>query len=348
MTNMANAVWVYVEHKSGHPQESSIEVVCEGRRLADQMKAELTVLLFGRSVQDAAAFLGEYGADEVWRAESDDWTYDQPEAYAAVLSALVKEHDPAIFLFPATVSGEDLAFRVAARAKIGISSRCDKLQLGNDGVLLQNRLAYDNRVHLTESFAGGRTRMATVSPGAMKVKKLAQVAAPRVVSLEPVRYLRPEDQRVKVVGFIKADPATIDIRDAEIIVAGGKGVGGTEGFRAITDLAEAVGGAVAGSRMAVDVGAIGKDRQIGQSGKSVSPELLISCGISGANAHTIGMRDAKVVIAINKDKSAPLMKMADLGVVGDFHEIAPVLIERLKELVPQHVRVDEAAKETLL
>ncbi|MBE0599544.1 MAG: electron transfer flavoprotein subunit alpha/FixB family protein [Desulfuromonadales bacterium] len=219
---------------------------------------------------------------------------------------------------------------MAARLRIGFAAGCDRLQR-EGGSLLQTYLAYDNKVHLTVAY-GSRPQMATVRPEAMKVRQIQNARPPAVVRVDPAGYVAPADRRLRVVGVVKADPKTADITDAEIIVAGGRGIGETD-FPLLTELAELLGAAVAGSRMAVDAGWTGRERQIGQSGKTVSPDLLISCGISGASAHTIGMRDARTVIAINSDKSAPMVRMADLGVVGDFHAVAPALIERLRQFV---------------
>jgi electron transfer flavoprotein alpha subunit len=174
--------------------------------------------------------------------------------------------------------------------------------------------------------------MATVSPGAAKIKQTAVSEDFKVISLDLNDFISIEQEKIRVAGFIKADPKTIDISDAELIVSGGRGAGDKAGFELIEDLADALNAAVAGSRVAVDNQWIGKERQIGQSGKSVSPELMISCGVSGASAHTFGMRETKTLIAVNKDRAAPIMKMADLGVVGDLHEILPELTRRIREM----------------
>jgi electron transfer flavoprotein alpha subunit len=176
--------------------------------------------------------------------------------------------------------------------------------------------------------------MATIEPGIARRRKVpspGEKEPPEIVEVRPGDYAGHERERVKVIDLIKADPRTIDIADAERIVAGGKGACEEENFRWISKLAEAIGASVGGSRAAVDRGFIHRDRQIGQSGKTVSPKLLISCGISGANAHVVGMRESKTIIAINTDRHAPILKLADLAVVGDLCEILPALIDRLRK-----------------
>lgn len=330
---MSQEIWVYAEQKNGELLESSAEVISEGRRLADQSKAELGVLLLGRRLEGIASTLGRYGADTVYLAEDESWDLGQPEAFTDVLCGLITEHGSAMVLFAATRAGEDLAARVAARLRAGLGSGCDRLQLTPDGVLQLTYLCYQNKVHMTVAYPDSRPQMATIRPGAVKVKTAQNGPPPTLERVDPAAFAAARNDRSTVVRRIKADPKTIDITEAERVVAGGRGVGCGDGFELIAELAGVLGASVAGSRMAVDDGCIGRERQVGQSGKTVSPELMISCGISGASAHTIGLRESRTIIAINKDRNAPMVKIADLGVVGDFHEVAPVLIKQLKPIV---------------
>ena len=329
---MNEAVWIFAEQQEGELLDSSLELVCEGRRLADLAKGELGVVLFGRRIEDLAEILPPYGADSGFLLDHEFFENYHPDLFTGTLAGLVKAQNPGILLFSATTIGQDLAPRVAARLRTTLVPGCDKLEISDDGSLLQTRLAFQNKVHATITCPGARPQIATFSPGVAKIKKSAEPKETRIIPVEHTDYLQPDSRRIEITGFIKADPRTIDITDAEVIVSGGKGVKDKQSFQLIWDLAEALGASVAGSRMAVDNEWIDRERQIGQSGKTISPDLIISCGISGASAHTFGMRDTKTIIAINEDKAAPIMKMADLAVVGDLHEILPELIKQLNEI----------------
>ena len=328
---MNNHIWIFAEHKDGELIESSLELICEGRRLADHLKEKLCVIIFGHGTKALAESLSQYGMETICLVDDELCDKYRADIYAAVLAGFAKACGPDILLLSSTAVGQDLAPRVAAKLNTCLASNCDKLQISDEGLLLCIRLAYQNKVHITVVCRDAKPQMATVSPGIAKVKKTSTSPEFNILSIDPVEYMTPEMEKVKITGFIKADPKTIDISDAELIVSGGKGVKNEDGFALIHDLADVLGASVAGSRVAVDNQWIDRIRQIGQSGKTVSPDLMISCGISGASAHTFGMRDTKNLIAINEDKAAPIMKLADLGVVGDLHEILPELIDRLKK-----------------
>ena len=328
---MTDAIWIYAEQQEGEMLDSSLELICEGRRLADLAKRELGVALFGSQIEGLAGTLSPYGADSVFLVDHELFENYHPDLFTSALAGLVKAHDPGILLFSATTIGQDLAPRVAARLRTTLVPGCDKLDISGDGSMLQTRLAFQNKVHTTIASPGARPQIATFTPGVAKIKKSAASKETRVIPVAHADYLKPDSRKIEITGFIKADPRTVDITDAELIVSGGKGVKDKQSFQLIWDLADALGASVAGSRMAVDNEWIDRTRQIGQSGKTVSPDLIISCGISGATAHTFGMRDTKTIIAINEDKAAPIMKIADLAVVGDLHEILPELIKQLKE-----------------
>ncbi|MGB9499194.1 MAG: electron transfer flavoprotein subunit alpha/FixB family protein [Dissulfuribacterales bacterium] len=335
---MNKGVWVFAEQKGDELLEVSLELISEARKLADQLREELSTILFGNNVNGLAEILVQYGPENIFIADDVCLNRYAPDIYTSILAGLIKKYDPSVFLLGATTVGKDIAPRVAARVKTGLSTNCDKLQISEDGLLLQTRLCYLNKIHTTVVCPKSRPQMATVQPGVMKIKKVpltGESSSPKIVRLNINDYIPHVIETVKVVGFIKANPKTIDITDAELIVAGGKGVGNEENFRLIHELADLLKASVAGSRMAVDNGCISRERQIGQSGKTVSPELMISCGISGASAHTYGMKESKNIIVINNDKAAPILKMADLGVIGDLHEIIPVLNDRLKRVLPE-------------
>jgi len=329
---LSESVWIFTESKDSELLESSLELICEGRRLADLLEAELFVILFGYQVEALTETMSRYGAETVFLLDHEICEKFHPDLFADILSGLVMVHNPGILLLSATVAGQELAPRVAGKVRKILVPNCDKLEISDEGLLLQTRLTYQNKVHTTVVCPGERPQMVTLKPGIARIKESPVTKEMQIIRVAPTDYIQEESQRVKVIGFIKADPKTIDISDAELIVSGGKGAKDEKGFKLIGDLADVMGASLAGSRVAVDNQWIDRSRQIGQSGKTVSPDLMLSCGISGASAHTFGMRDTKTLVAINKDKAAPIMKLADLGVVGDIHVILPELIQRLKDI----------------
>lgn len=327
---MSEAIWVFAELDGQEIYEPSLEVICEAGRLADLGQRKLCVILFGHNIEPLAGSLSQYGADTVYFADHELLESYHPELFTDILTHLARFHTPGILLFASTVTSQDLAPRVAGRLRTTLVPNCDKLDISDDGRLLQTRLIHQNTVHSTMVCPKARIQMATYNPGIAKVRKSSSKKDTEVIRIDRAEYVESFSPQIEFCGFIKADPKTIDIVDAELIVSGGKGAEDGAGFELVRKLAEAMNASVAGSRVAVDNQWISKDRQIGQSGKTVSPEFMISCGVSGANAHIHGMRDTKTLIAINKDKAAPIMKLADLGVVGDMLEILPELIKRLQ------------------
>ncbi|MHB8782265.1 MAG: electron transfer flavoprotein subunit alpha/FixB family protein [Desulfobacteria bacterium] len=331
---MTGGIWVYAEEKDGELPESSLEVISEGRRLADQGKGErVSVVLLSGRAKDLVALPALYGTHRVLWAEEKRFARYMPEVLTGILAGIIGRYDPSIFLFSATDVGKDLAPRVAARVKACLFPNCDRLERSSDGLLVHTRLTHGRKVQMTAQCRNAGLQMATIEPGVARKRKVSSpggTESPEIVEVRTVEYGGNVRERAKVIGHIKADPRTVDIADAERIVAGGKGACEGESFRWISGLADAIGASVGGSRAAVDLGFIHRDRQIGQSGKTVSPRLLISCGISGAPAHVVGMRESGTIIAINSDRHAPMLKLADLAVVGDLREILPVLIERLR------------------
>jgi electron transfer flavoprotein alpha subunit len=325
----AKDVWICAEFKSGEPTEATLQLAGEGRRLADQLKASLGVVAMASGPVQRLDHFKDQGVDCVFKIEDDPYLIDSPEVAARVLAGLCREESPFLILFCTTPSGSDLAARVAAKLGAGMITGADRLWISEQGDLLATRLCCERKIHETLRCRPGSMHVVTVEPGPSKGGKNVS-RTPRVVSV-PVPQTAVSLRCVKITGVIKGDPRTIDISDAEIIVAGGKGVEGSETFSLLWTLADLLKAAVAGSRVAVDCGYIGRERQIGQSGKSVSPQLIISCGISGAQAHTVGMRDAKSIVCINTDPNAPMMKMAQLGVVGDLGEVIPRLIDLIRE-----------------
>jgi electron transfer flavoprotein alpha subunit len=325
----AKDVWICAEFKSGVPTESTLQLVCEGRRLADGLRASAGVVAMAPGQEQRLEYFNDLGVDYVFSIEDGGYLSRSPEIAAQVFSGLCRGRSPFLILFCMTPSGSDLAARVAAKLGAGMITGADRLWISEQGDLLATRLCCERKIHETLRCRPGATHVATVAPGPAKKGKDIS-GTPRVESV-PVPQDAAASRRVRITGVIKGDPRTIDISDAEVIVAGGKGVENPETFSLLQEMADLLKASVAGSRVAVDNGYIGRERQIGQSGKSVSPELIISCGISGAQAHTVGMRDAKSIVCINTDANAPMMKMAQLGVVGDAGEVIPRLIDLIRE-----------------
>ncbi len=330
---MDGGIWAFLEIDDGGLPESSLELVCEARRLAERRAGgRAGAVLLGPGAERLAAETARYGAVRAYCGEDDGFSAYRPEAFTAVLAGLARRDAPSAILFAASDVGRDLAPRVAARLGTGLLAGCDRLDIADDGVLTATRLCYGKKVHATVRCPGARPQLATVEPGIAKLRAAAGAAGPvEIVGLLPGDFDAGAGERVRVTGFIAADPKTVDLPDAELIVAGGSGAGGPDGFRLVEELADALGASVGGSRVAVDNGWIARERQIGQSGKTVSPRLLVSCGISGANAHVAGIRDAGTIVAINSDRNAPIHALADLAVVGDLRRILPALAARLRE-----------------
>lgn len=332
---MNGGVWVYAEEKGGELAGSSLEAISEGRRLADQGKGEeVTAVILGKCARGLADLPTLYGAHRVLWAEENRFSVYMPEVLTDILAGMIRRHDPSIFLFAATDVGKDLAPRVAARVKTRLFPDCDRLERSPEGHLVHTRLTHGRKVHVTALCRSSRPQMATIEPGIARMRKVNASngrESPEIIEVDTADYAPPAAERVRIIDLIKADPRTVDIADAEMIVAGGKGACEGDCFRQISDLADAIGASVGGSRAAVDAGIIQRDRQIGQSGKTVSPRLMISCGISGANAHVAGMRESGTIVAINTDRHAPILKLADLAVVGDLREILPAMIDRLRK-----------------
>jgi len=321
-------VWVFIELKEGEIRDVSLELLSEGRKIAGKPGEGVCAVVVGGKIQKQQTDrLAHYGADRIYLVENPlDYS---AELYTEILVSLIRDQKPRIVLCGATATGKDLAPRVAARLKAGLGSDCTSLDLTEEGVLLQTKPAYGGRLSVEFALPETSPQIVTVRPGVMEMEKpntslKAEImpVAPQIGSVEP---------RSRVVDFIRADPKTISLSEADIIVAGGGGAGDRENFRLIEELAEVLGGTVGASRVPVDEGWVPFDKQVGQTGKTVEPSLYIACGISGTIYHTMGMKDSKAIVAINKDRSAPIFKLADMGIVGDLMEIVPAIITLLRE-----------------
>lgn len=323
-------VWVFAEQREGELQKVSLELLGEGRKIADKLGVKLTALLLGHNIKDLANTLGEHGADEVIVCDNKLLEHYTTDGYTKVICELASERKPGILFIGATFIGRDLGPRVAARLSTGLTADCTQLDVEvSNGDLLATRPAFGGNLMATIACPDHRPQMATVRPGVFA--KIEEKNCEFVVEDLDVN-LTSEDIRTKVVEIVKEAKEIEDISEANFIVAGGRGLGSKENFDKLYELAEVVGGSVAASRGAIDKGWIERDYQVGQTGKTVRPNIYIACGISGAIQHAAGMQDSDMIIAINKDETAPIMKLADYAIVGDVNKVLPELIAQFKEI----------------
>jgi electron transfer flavoprotein alpha subunit len=321
-------VWVFAEQREGNLLNVAIELVGEGRKIADTLETELTAVLLGNKVDDLAEKLVKYGADKVLYADSELLEVYTTDGYTKVIYDMIDEIKPEIMLIGATNIGRDLGPRISARVHTGLTADCTRLDVDLENRrLMQTRPAFGGNLMATIICPDHRPQMSTVRPGVMEKAKYDENRTGEIIKFTP--NLNSEDIKAKVVEVVKGGKAEVQLEEAKVIVSGGRGLGNTEGFKLIEDLAKKLGGVVGASRATVDAGWIEHGHQVGQTGKTVRPTLYVACGISGAIQHLAGMQDSKVIVAINKDPNAPIFKVADYGIVGDVYEILPELIEAL-------------------
>lgn len=303
-------------------------LAAEASRLADQLSTEADAVVLGACDDGLVRTLGSRGASRVFLASVPAAPLPDADACVPLLVDLIREHQPGIVLWPATSLSRELAPRVAARLGTGLASACTDLDVGSDGLLRMSRAVYGGRASAIVLCPQARPQMATLDArySARRYSGPAREAQVTRVEASGAAIARSEVQ-----GIIQGDPLTMDLAEADVIVAGGRGVGGGEGFELLMELASLLGGAVAASRPAVDAGWVPYHRQVGQSGRTVAPSLYVACGISGAPHHAVGMREARTVLAINTDGHAPIFDLADLAVVADVREVLPPLLARLRE-----------------
>ncbi|ABK61892.1 MULTISPECIES: electron transfer flavoprotein subunit alpha/FixB family protein [Clostridium] len=324
-------VWVFAEQRDGELQKVALELLGKGREIADKLNVELTAVLLGNKIENVANELLAHGADKVLYAEDERLANYTTGAYTRVICDLVNEKKPEILFIGASFIGRDLGPRVAARLHTGLTADCTSLDTEEGtGHLLMTRPAFGGNLMATIMCTENRPQMSTVRPGVFD-KLAADESRVDAAKIEKVAVkLDAEDLKVTVKEVVKIAKEVADLGEAEVIVAGGRGVGSKENFAKLQELADVFGGVVAGSRAATDNGWIDHELQVGQTGKTVRPKIYIACGISGAIQHLAGMQDSDYIIAINKDADAAIMKVADLGLVGDLNKIIPELIAQIK------------------
>ena len=334
-------VFVFAQQVDNVISNIAYELIGKGKELAKDLGVEVTPVLVGSDVKGLADQLAEYGADKVIVVDDPELKEYRTEPYTHAIASVIKEFKPEIFLIGATAIGRDLGPRVCARIHTGLTADCTKLDIGDfpmnpvpgretkHNQLLMTRPAFGGNTIATIACPDFRPQMATVRPGVMQ--KAPKEAGKKAVVTEFNPGFTKNNKYVDILEVVKAVSNTVDIMDAKILVSGGRGVGSPENFKILDDLAEAIGGTVSCSRAVVDAGWKPKDLQVGQTGKTVRPNVYFAIGISGAIQHLAGMEESDIIVAINKDESAPIFDVADYGVVGDLNKIVPMLTEKIKE-----------------
>ena len=334
-------VFVFAQQVDNVISNIAYELIGKGKELAKDLGVEVTAVLVGSDVKGLADQLAEYGADKVIVVDDPELKEYRTEPYTHAIASVIKEFKPEIFLIGATAIGRDLGPRVCARIHTGLTADCTKLDIGDfpmnpvpgretkHNQLLMTRPAFGGNTIATIACPDFRPQMATVRPGVMQ--KAPKEAGKKAVVTEFNPGFTKNNKYVDILEVVKAVSNTVDIMDAKILVSGGRGVGSPENFKILDDLAEAIGGTVSCSRAVVDAGWKPKDLQVGQTGKTVRPNVYFAIGISGAIQHLAGMEESDIIIAINKDETAPIFDVADYGIVGDLNKILPALTEKIKE-----------------
>lgn len=326
-------VWVFAEQRDGELQKVALELLGKGREIADKLGVELTALLLGhKNIDEMTKKIGAYGADRVLVCDHELLTHYTTDGYTKVITEVANIEKPEIIFIGASFIGRDLGPRVAARLETGLTADCTGLDIDteNNNNLLMTRPAFGGNLMATIVCGDHRPQMSTVRPGVFE-KLPADTAREFKVERFEVK-LDSSDIRTEIVEVVKSMKEAVDITEANIIISGGRGVGCKENFEILKKAADALGGTVSGSRAAVDNGWIEKAVQVGQTGKTVRPNIYIACGISGAIQHLAGMQESDFIIAINKDADCPIMKVADVALVGDYSKILPEIVAQYNEM----------------
>lgn len=336
-------VFVFAEQVDNKISNIAFELLGKAKELAGKLDTQVTAVLVGYEVKALADQLAEYGADRVIVVDDPELKEYRTEPYAHALASAINEYKPDIMLVGATAIGRDLGPRVSARVKTGLTADCTVLEIGDFPInaipgkeneqkhnqLLMTRPAFGGNTIATIACPNNRPQMATVRAGVMQKIEPVKGAKAEVIEYNP--GFVPNDKYVEIMEIVKEVSDVVDIMDAKILVSGGRGVGSAENFKLLEDLAEVLGGTVSCSRAVVDNGWKPKELQVGQTGKTVRPQVYFAIGISGAIQHTAGMEESDLIIAINKDETAPIFDVADYGIVGDLNKIIPLLTAQIRE-----------------
>lgn len=327
-------VWVFIEQRDGKVANVSYEILSEGRKLANELGTYVGAVIMGHNIGDILKHVFAYGADRAYISDSEVLKNYRTDSYTNVIVEMINEYKPEILLFGATNNGRDFAARIAVRIKTGLTADCTGLKIDKEKRLLeQTRPAFGGNIMATILCPTRRPQMATVRPNVMKRSVPDYSKFGDIIMVQC--NTKEEDIRSKVINIIESTSKTVNLVDADIIISGGRGLGGPDGFKLIEEFALTLNGAMGASRATVDAGWIPHSYQVGQTGKTVAPKLYIACGISGAIQHLAGMQTSDTIIAINKDPEAPIFNIATYGIVGDLYEIIPVMVEEFKKVLQE-------------
>ncbi|MBM4333865.1 MAG: electron transfer flavoprotein subunit alpha/FixB family protein [Deltaproteobacteria bacterium] len=329
---MAKGIWVFAEVKEGNIRKITFELLSQGKKMAEKLGEELVAVLLGSGVEGLTGRLAEY-ADKVYWVDDPALAQYTTDPYATILTNILKEHQPSIFLCGATIIGKDFSPRIAARLQTGLATDCTGLAIGENGLLIAKRPVYAGKAYIEVACPVSRPQMASVRPNVLEMHPPDGLRKGETIKVEA--KVDPASLRTAVLEVIKAAGAKVDLTEAEIIVSGGRGMKGAENFKILEELADVIHATVGASRAAVDSGWREHGDQVGQTGKVVTPNLYIACGISGAIQHLAGMGSSKIIVAINKDADAPIFQKADYGIVEDLFKVVPVLAEEFKKLLAE-------------
>ncbi len=334
-------VYVFAQQVDNQISSIAFELLGKAKDLASDLNTDVTAVLVGSGVKGLADQLAEYGADKVIVVDDPELKEYRTEPYAHALSSVINEYKPEIVLVGATAIGRDLGPRVSARVATGLTADCTVLEIGDynppgnqpaiPNQLLMTRPAFGGNTIATIACPYNRPQMATVRAGVMQ--KIAPVKGAKAEVIEFNPGFTPDNKYVEILNIVKEVKDVVDISEAKILVSGGRGVGSAENFKLLKDLADVLGGTISCSRAVVDEGWQPNELQVGQTGKTVRPQIYFAIGISGAIQHTAGMEDSDLIVAINKDENAPIFDVADYGLVGDLNKIVPLLTEQLKAAI---------------
>lgn len=325
-------VWVFIEQKNGKIQSVSYELLGKAQELAKKLNCQVSGVLIGHNTDDQIDELVWRGADNIYLVEAPELLHFQDEPYTNILVKLVQKYKPGIFLCGATAIGRSLVSRVAVRINAGLTADCTGLDIeAEKKILLQTRPAFGGNIMATIISPNHRPQMATVRHKVMQPLEVDKRRKAKIIreSFERNVY----HSRTKLLDIVEEVETLVNIAEADIIVSGGRGMGGKENFKILEELAHALGAAVGSSRAAVDSGWMPYSHQVGQTGRTVAPKIYFACGISGQIQHLVGMQSSKIIIAINKDPEAPILKVATYGIIGDLFQVVPALTKKFKEVL---------------
>jgi len=323
-------VWVFIEQKNGKVQSISYELLGKAEELAKKLNTQVSAVFLGNNLDDQLDEIIWRGADNIYLVEAPELTHFQDEPYTNVLVELIKKYKPEILLCGATSIGRSLISRVAIRINTGLTADCTGLDIDAERkILLQTRPAFGGNIMATIITPNYRPQMATVRHKVMQIKDPDKRRKGKIIKESFDAQLLKS--RTKLLDIIEEVESLINLSEADIIISGGRGMGGHENFKLLEALAHAIGAAVGASRAAVDSGWMPYSHQVGQTGRTVAPKIYIACGISGQIQHLVGMQSSKIIVAINKNPDAPIFKVATYGIVGDLFEIVPLLTKRFSE-----------------